>query len=177
MLTASRVALRAVVDRDFPVLSKLRNDLLAQDSLLALAKPNSPMRVRAWLEQRAADEDGAFFVIADARDDHAAGFIQAKGIDPLHRIAELGICIVEERQGRGFGREAIALLEKYLSRVFRIRKIWLRVDASNSPALALYSSSGFRKVGTLMKHHYADGRYRDVMLMEKLLAKSKAAGR
>jgi len=66
-------------------------------------------------------------------------------------------------------------LEKYLSDVFRVRKIWLRVDAGNVPAIALYRSAGFRAVGTLSKHHYAGGRYRDVLLMEKLLRKGKAA--
>jgi RimJ/RimL family protein N-acetyltransferase len=176
-LTSRMVVLRAAVSRDFALLSKLRNDVLAQDSLLALAKPNSPTRVRAWLERRAADEDGVFFVIADGRDDHAVGFLQAKGIDSLHRIAELGICIVGEGQGKGFGRGAIALLEKYLARVFRIRKIWLRVDAGNAPAIALYSSCGFQIVGTLKKHHFAGGRYRDVTLMEKLLMKGNAASR
>ena len=174
-LSAKRVALRAATARDFAVLSKLRNDLRVQMSLLALAKPNSPRRVRAWLERRAADDDGAFFVIADVRDDRAVGFIQAGGIDALNRIAEVGICLDEEARGKGLGREAITLLEKYLSDVFRVRKIWLRVDAGNVPAIALYRSAGFRAVGTLSKHHYAGGRYRDVLLMEKLLRKGKAA--
>ena len=169
MLVTGTVALRAPTDRDFAVLSRLRNDLVVQNSLLALARPNSPARVRAWLARRAGDDHAAFFVIADARDDRAVGFIQASGIDPLHRIAELGICIDQASRTRGFGRKAIALLEKYLAAVFRVRKLWLRVDSRNAPAVALYQSSGFREVGTLTKHHFADGRYRDVLLMEKLL--------
>jgi RimJ/RimL family protein N-acetyltransferase len=169
---AARIVLRPPSDRDFSILSKLRNDLEVQDSLLALGRPNSPRRVRAWLERRAEETTGAFFVIADAHDDRAIGFVQARGIDSLHRIAELGICISRDDRGRGLGREAIALLEKYLSRVFRIRKIWLRVDASNAPAVALYRSSGFREVGTLK--HYAGGRYRDILLMERLFRDGKA---
>jgi RimJ/RimL family protein N-acetyltransferase len=133
--------------------------------------------VRAWLRRRAEDDRAAFFVIADARDDRALGFIQARDIDPLHRVAELGICIDQPGRGRGLGRQAMVLLEEYLVAVFRVRKIWLRVDAHNAPAVALYRSNGFREVGTLKKHHYAGGRYRDVLLMEKLLRGSKAAGR
>lgn len=174
---ARSIALRAVANRDFPVLARLRNDLNAQASLLALPRPNSARQVRAWIARRAADENGAFFVIADARDDSAIGFVQAVGIDPLHRVAEMGICILDDARGRGYGREAIALLERYLAHVFRVRKIWLRVDAGNAPAIALYHRAGFRRVGTLLKHHYTGGRYHDVMLMEKLLGKGIAAGR
>lgn len=169
ILIAERVALRAPTERDFAILSRLRNDLAVQNSLLALPRPNSPARVRAWLERRADDDHAAFFVIADARDDRAVGFIQASGIDSLHRVAELGICIDQGSRARGFGREAIALLQKYLAEVFRVRKLWLRVDSRNGRAVALYRAGGFREVGTLRKHHFANGRYRDVLLMEKLL--------
>lgn len=175
--SAGRVKLRAATARDFDVLSKLRNDFDVQVSLLAVARPNSPRRVRAWLERRAAADDGAFFVIADVRDDRAVGFIQAGGIDPLHRVAEVGICLEEEARGRGLGREAMMLLERYLASVFRIRKIWLRVDAANLRVVALYRSAGFRRAGMLEKHHYARGRYRDVLLMEKLLDKGATKGR
>jgi RimJ/RimL family protein N-acetyltransferase len=168
---AKRVTLRAAAARDFALLSKLRNDLEVQASLLALARPNSPRRVRAWLERRAAADDGAFFVIADTGDDRPLGFIQAGGIDALHRRAEVGICLDEGARGRGLGKEAMALLEDYLAGVFRVRKLWLRVDAANLPAIALYRGAGFRAVGTLKQHHYARGRYRDVVLMEKMLRK------
>lgn len=177
ILTSRRITLRAPTDRDFVTLSKLRNDLSIQNSLLATPRPNSPARVRAWLERRAEDDRAAFFVIADACDDCAVGFIQAMAIDPLHRVAELGICIDEARRARGFGREAISLLEKFLAGVFRVRKIWLRVDSANKAAVTLYRSSGFREVGTLRKHHYAAGRYRDILLMEKMLRDSVATRR
>jgi RimJ/RimL family protein N-acetyltransferase len=101
--------------------------------------------------------------------------IQASGIDSLNRIAEMGICIDKLERGKGLGREAIVLLEKYLLKVFNVRKIWLRVRSSNMPAVELYRSSGFREVGTLRKHHYADGRFHDVVIMEKLLTKTKEA--
>jgi RimJ/RimL family protein N-acetyltransferase len=171
---SSRISLRAATERDFDVLARLRNDRAIQDSLLAVARPNSPARVRAWLERRAADDAGVFFVIVNAADDLALGFIQASGIDPLNRVAELGICLDVAGRGKGFGREAIGLLEKYLMQVFNVRKIWLRVSSNNTVAIALYHSSGFREAGTLKKHHFANGRFRDVLMMEKFLTKAKA---
>jgi RimJ/RimL family protein N-acetyltransferase len=168
-----RISLRAVNKKDFAVLGKLRNDRVVQESLLTVARPNSPARVRAWLKRRAADDAGAFFVIASVTNDQAIGFIQASGIDSLNRIAEMGICLDMAGRGQGYGREAIGLLEKYLVQVFNIRKIWLHVAANNAPAIALYLSSGFREVGTLKKHRFVNGQFRDVVVMEKLLSKSK----
>lgn len=169
------ISLRAATDQDFAVLARLRNDRLVQDSLLAIAKPNSSARVRAWIERRAGDDAGVFFVIADALDGPAIGFIQASGVDHLHRIAELGICLDVTRRGKGYGRQAIALFEKYLIQVLNVRKLWLRVASSNTSAIALYRSSGFKNVGTLKKHHFVNGRFCDVLLMEKLLPKTKTS--
>ena len=166
------VSLRAATGKDFVVLSRLRNDREIQDSLLAAARPNSPARIRSWLERRAADDYGAFFVIAETGNDQAVGFIQASEIDSLNRIAEMGICLDKAGRGKGLGREAIGLLERYLLQVFNVRKIWLRVASNNTSAVALYRVSGFREVGTLKKHHFANGRFRDVLVMEKLLAKT-----
>lgn len=168
------ISLRAALDQDFALLARLRNDRMIQNSLLAIAKPNSSARVRAWIARRASDDAGVFFVIADNLEGAAIGFIQASGIDHLHRIAELGICLDATRRGKGYGRQAISLLEKYLIQVLNVRKLWLRVASDNRAAIALYHSSGFKKVGTLKKHHFVNGQFCDVLLMEKLLLKSNA---
>lgn len=172
-----RVVLRAATDSDFTMLAELRNNFPVQDALLAIGRPNSPARVKAWLERRAADDEGVFFVIAAAENDQALGFVQVTGIEPLHRVAEMGICIADGARGCGVGRQAIAQLEDYLRRSFRIRKIWLRVDAGNVTAIGLYDACGFRHVGVLIKHHFAGGRYRDVLIMEKLLPGRRTTAR
>lgn len=169
-----RIFLRAAKQEDFVLLSKWRNDPVLQEALLAVPRPNSQIRVRRWLERRAADDHGAFFVIAEIDTDRAMGFIQASGIDSLNRVAEIGICIDTPGQGRGLGRQAMELLEQYLRKTFNLRKTWLHVGAGNAPALALYRSCGFRVVGTLRKHRFANGRYQDVVIMEKLLGNNKA---
>ncbi len=167
MLAADTICLRPPEARDLPFFVGLRNDLALQLSLMAVPRPNPPAKVAAWLEQRADDPHGAFFVIADAQTGDAAGFVQLTQIDTLHGTAELGICLAGTAQGRGFAAEAMRLLEQYARQVFNLRKFVLRVLQGNQRAVSFYDRIGFRRVGTLQQHHYQDGAHHDVLIMEK----------
>lgn len=170
MLPGKLVTLRAPLDKDLPALTALRNHVAIQKQLMAQPRGNSPQRVAEWISRLSSDPASMLLVIADRKGDGAAGYLQLKQIDPLHGTAELGICLAEEFQGKGFAREAMRLLEAHAAATFRLRKLVLRVLAANAPAIRLYEKSGWRAVGTLQSHFFQDGEYRDVLVMERFLA-------
>ncbi len=167
--TGTLITLRPAKTADLPLLSALRNDVDLQLALMAVPRPNSRAHVKAWITRRTNDPQGAFFVLAWARDNQAIGFVQLTRIETLHRRAELGICLAEEARGSGAAREAMALLETYARAALGLRKLVLQVRADNRRAIALYNRCGFRRVGTLAAHHYAGGRLHNVQIMEKFL--------
>lgn len=169
MLTGSLVVLRAPVPADMPVLTAMRNDAALQRRLMAQPRPNDAARVQDWLNRRLGDPHGLFFVIAEATDDRAVGFVQLTGMDPVHGRADLGIALVATAQGRGYGRQAIELLEAHARDVFGLRKIGLRVLVENEAAFKLYRKLGYREVGVLAEDFYHGGAYHDVRVMEHLL--------
>lgn len=168
MLRGSRIELRAWREEDVPTLLAMRNDLALQNLLIAQARPNSVERVRRWLADKSAREDGLFFVIAELVSQQCLGYLQLIDMHPLHGTAELGICLSPDGQAKGHGREALGLLEDYARRVFSLRKIVLRVRA-DIPAAKFYPKLGYREVGCLRSHVHIDGQYLDVLMMEKLL--------
>lgn len=167
MLQGKTVTLREFRDTDLPVLAAIRNDVELQRALMAAPRPNSRERVEDWLQRRANDPQGAFFVVAVSIGDVPIGFLQLVAIDMLSRHADLGICLTPEQHGLGRATEALALLEGYASGVLGLRKIVLHVLANNARAIAFYERRGFRRVGVLSEHHYHRGEFHDVLIMEK----------
>ncbi len=171
MLTADSTTLRPPLDNDLDLLVALRNDTALQATLLALPRGSSPGDVRAWLSERAADRAALFFVIAEATTGRPLGFTQLVQMDFVHGHAELGVALSAGARGRGHGASAIRLLENHARDVFGIRKVVLRVLASNVDATRLYLRLGYERAGTLRSHFYHRGSHHDVLLMERLLEK------
>jgi len=170
MIGDDRIVLRAWAQDDLDALGKLRNDLPLQEMLMSQPRPNSADRVQDWLTEKSGRDDGVFFVIAERDSDRVLGYVQVVNMDTQHGTGELGICIGPDFQGSGYGSSAMVLLEDYLQRVFSLRKLLLHVVADNKGAVKFYLKLGFDEVGSMKDHFLNDGKYRDVIIMEKFLA-------
>ena len=85
-----------------------------------------------------------------------------------HKV-DLGISVQKEYWGLGIGRSLMAVAMEW-ARENNIKKITLKVDSSNYPAVALYESLGFEVEGRLLKDKYmSDGSYRNSYLMGLIL--------
>ena len=169
MIVGNSIVLRAWSEDDLPVLQTLRNDFQLQLQLMARPRENSLEQVKEWLAKRGKAEDSLFFVIATQQSSQLAGYVQVVGIDLDNGTGRLGICIMPSAQGKGYGGEAITLLEGYLSEVWKLRKLVLEVLSKNEPALHLYMKLGFTEVGRFRHHFFIDNEYCDTVIMEKFL--------
>jgi len=168
-MLGSDVVLRAWRTDDLDCFERIRNDIELQEKLMALSRPNSLERVKDWLTSRSGSSNEVFFVIADGKSNQAVGYIQVVNIDCLHGRAEIGICLSPESQGKGYGKKAIYEVEKYLQRIFGLRKLVLFVLKDNVDAISFYLKCGFSEVGCLRKHFYLAGQYSDVVIMDKFI--------
>ena len=83
-------------------------------------------------------------------------------------IAEFSVYVARDERGRGAGRLAMeALLESAAQAGFW--KLLSRVFTENTASLGLLKRVGFREVGVYEKHARLDGRWRDVVIVERLL--------
>lgn len=166
MIDGEAIRLRTALSSDLTFLAGLRSDEHLAELLASRARGSSPEQAKQWVDRVNGDSAAVLFVIAVADTNKPAGYVQITQIDLVSRRAMFGICLGEEFQGRGFGREALTLVESYLARTFNLRKLVLEVLASNTPAIALYQKQGFREVGVLEGHFFYDGKFEDVLLME-----------
>lgn len=107
---------------------------------LSFAHGWSPMEVARMLSERNILSDGVFTGVSKA----PCGFVMSRLAADEAEI--LTISIDAARRGQGLGR---LLLERHLGGLQQrgIAELFLEVEASNAPALALYRHFGFAKVG------------------------------
>lgn len=83
-------------------------------------------------------------------------------------IAECSVYVKRDKRGCGAGRMVLAALLQAAEEA-GFWKLTSRVFIENGPSRKLISSSGFREVGIHEKHAKLDGKWRDVIVVERLI--------
>ena len=89
--------------------------------------------------------------------------------DPRYRHAGIDIYLGSRFQGQGAGREAVALLARYLFEQRGHHRITIDPAAANDQAIRSYTKAGFRPVGVMRQYERGgDGHFHDGLLMDLL---------
>jgi diamine N-acetyltransferase len=88
-----------------------------------------------------ADGDAAHLIIVRAEDDRRVGYVILTGLtDGARGIRLRRICVTEK--GRGYGREAMRLVQRLAFEDLGASRLWLMVRSHNVRAQRLYESVG-----------------------------------
>lgn len=83
-------------------------------------------------------------------------------------VADFSVYVERTWRGKGVGRELLARLIDQ-ARAVGFHKMVLAAMAFNTAGIALYARAGFERVGVYREQGQLDGRWVDVVIMEKLL--------
>ena len=162
LLIGARVTLRPGTDP-----ADLRT-LLAEPSVTRWWGEPAP------LDELAADLAGATedrLLLIEAAGQTVGGIQYSEVSDPMYRHASIDIFLGEAGQGRGLGREAVALLAQWLIDEQRHHRLTIDPAADNTRAIRCYRAVGFQPVGILRSYERGlDGLLRDGLLMDLLAA-------
>jgi L-amino acid N-acyltransferase YncA len=87
-------------------------------------------------------------------------------------VGEFSVYIHRDARGRGVGRALLAgLIDEARTRGYW--KLLSRVFPANTASLGLCRALGFREVGTYEKHGQLDGRWLDVVIVERLIPENQ----
>jgi L-amino acid N-acyltransferase YncA len=133
-------------------------------------------------ELRTADQIAAWFdgrhpiVVVESAAGVVVGFASTSsycGRECYAGVAEFSVYVGREHRSAGVGRVALAaLIEAATSAGFW--KLLSRVFPENSASLVLMARMGFREVGIYRRHAILDGKWRDCVIVEKLLGPATA---
>jgi L-amino acid N-acyltransferase YncA len=117
------------------------------------------------------EQRGGQLIVAE-RDGAIVGWAGWSGYDDpadyYAGIAECAVYVARKTRGQGVGAELLEGLADEARR-FGIHKLVAKVFTSNEPSLALFRGSGFREVGTHLRHGNLEGEWKDVVVLERLL--------
>jgi phosphinothricin acetyltransferase len=133
-------------------------------------------RAAEEIAERIASGAGAFLV-AEA-EGRVAGFAATSRYSEREvyaGVAECSVYVDPDLRGRGLGTELLEALALEAERT-GLHKLLGKLFASNEASMRLTARCGFRVVGTHVRHGRLDGVWRDVMLVERLLAGQPAIG-
>ncbi|MGA7569892.1 MAG: arsinothricin resistance N-acetyltransferase ArsN1 family A [Candidatus Aquilonibacter sp.] len=115
--------------------------------------------------------DERYAVLVCIHDDEVVGWASLNAFS--HRcahaaIADLSVYVARAHRGRGIGSSLLTALAP-IALAGGFHKIVLHALNENEHGKRLYRKSGFVEVGVFNEHGKLDGRYVDVVAMEKLL--------
>ena len=163
----SIVRLRAETEQDEEFLYRLESDLDSWEQRTA-ASP-APLTLQRYRERRKEPTGrAADFVITV--DDDVVGRCTIFDEDALARHAEVGIALLPEARGQGYGTDALRQLVEFAFVRRNLRRLHLIAIASNAAGLAVYRKVGFVEEGRRREHCWVRGRYEDEIAMGLLRA-------
>lgn len=167
-----RIMLREYEREDLVHIRKWVNDPqivnnLSDIFLFPHSLQNSEQFLNMMLEGSNAGHKG--FIIAHKDSAEYIGQIDLLHLDWKNRSAELGIVIGSgENLGKGYGSEAIQLLQEIAFKQMNLHRLELRLHDYNDRAYRCYLKCGFKEEGRKRQNHYANGRYSDTIWMSML---------
>ena len=170
-LCGELIRLRAVEPEDLNFLYDFENDPSLW-SVGAGAMPYSRNTLRRYIAQGASDiyADGQMrLIIEDRASGQQAGTIDLINYDVRHRRAELGIAVGAAFRNKGYGSEALDLLEDYVRNFLHLHQLYAYVGAENKASRGLFVKCGYRLVAELPDWVVAPHGYENVVLYQKIL--------
>ena len=146
------------------------NSLVREHAQIGMTIPVTRESEAQWLGQRLAEiENGRTLMVVAEIDGQ---IVSVGDLQPLtgerNHTGYLGIGVVKSKRGTGLSkRMMLALLA--LARKMRLKIVILDVFATNTVAIRLYESVGFKEVGRVPKGIRREGKYIDLVRMTKEL--------
>ncbi|MEO7910950.1 MAG: arsinothricin resistance N-acetyltransferase ArsN1 family A [Roseiflexaceae bacterium] len=163
-MSATLHARRATL-ADASAIAQIYNDGIADRVATFETSPRAAEDVLAWF-------DGAHPIVVVEDDQAIVAFASTSTYRPracYAGIAEFSVYVARSQRGRGAGRLAMDALMAAAEQS-GLWKLVSRVFIENSASRSLLQSLGFREVGIYEKHGRLDGVWRDVVIVERLIA-------
>ncbi|MFB4317165.1 GNAT family N-acetyltransferase [Actinomadura sp. 21ATH] len=125
-------------------------------------------RRRAWEENGLLSPDEGSLMVAAGEE--RLGFVQwrTRRHSRNSRCFELGIALVPEARGRGYGTRAQAMLARYLFAHYPVHRLEADTEAGNIAEQRALEKAGFTREGVLRECAWRDGAWRDGVLYSLL---------
>jgi L-amino acid N-acyltransferase YncA len=162
---------RPAARRDAAAIAAIYNEGIDDRIATFETRHRTPHDIEAWF-------DGRFPAIVVEDEGRIVAFASTSAYRPRDcyaGVAEFSVYVARSGRGHGYGRAAMEAVLDAAARA-GFWKLVSRVFVENAASRALLKNVGFREVGTYERHAQLDGKWRDVIIVEKLIGGSVDPG-
>ena len=136
---------------------------MTAEDIPAVAQIEKECFSQPWSEQGFLDgmKDAIFFV---AEDPQIAGYI---GMYQMPEGEITNVAVTRKMRGKGYGRELLLTMQRWAAE-HEIDRIILEVRSKNEPAIQLYRTYGFEKIGVRKNFYQFPREDADIMEWKQL---------
>ena len=169
MIKGTRVVLRPIQDKDWPIVEEWGQSREALwGPFQRFQMDNVPLLRQAYQHSGLLKRESGLLLIETINEKQVIGFVRHTLIpypdgDIPHPEIGFGLPAASAR-GKGYAKEAIKLLVNYLFEGYSTERIGAFTDDENIPAQRLMEGIGFQREGTLRKAIFRDGKWCDVAI-------------
>jgi len=167
-LQGTRISLRALEPRDIELLFAIENDPSGWEISNTQA-PYSKFLLNKYLDNSHQDLYEAKqlrLVITSNELDTAVGFIDLFDFDPQHRRVGVGILLLEDSRGNGYGADALRTLCEYVFQAYGVHQLFANITSDNMASINLFKNQGFVLVGNKKDWLVSEGTFKDELLFQ-----------
>jgi RimJ/RimL family protein N-acetyltransferase len=156
-----RLALRLAAEDDLPIMEQLTQDPDSAGEFAWLGWHDLTGFRRRWDENKLIGDDKGMLVVV--RGGERIGFVswhQMRSTPGCH-YWNIGIALLPQARGHGYGTEAQRLLARYLFAHTPVHRIEACTEIGNLAEQRALEKAGFTREGVLRGVGWRDGEYRD----------------
>ena len=159
--------LRALEPEDLQFLFSSEND----DSFWEISNTQTPYSkyiLKKYIENSHQDIYEAKqyrFVICNSKD-LPVGMIDLFDFNPQHHRVGVGILLLAQEQGKGYGKEALEIIINYAFSYLNVHQIYANITEDNMISISLFEKLNFKKTGLKKDWIYGKSRYKNEILYQ-----------
>ncbi len=165
MYSYDDIAFRPIEKQDLEILRQLHNDQSTFLNLLNIDLIDENAQLEWWSGLHNKSGDKRYAIVKADDPGRVIGRLRIQNINLMHRNCEVGLDIVMEFRGKGYGYKSYRMLLEFLFEHYNMNMVYLKAADFNAGGKHLYEKVGFRETGRLPQFYFRHGRYWDYVIM------------
>jgi diamine N-acetyltransferase len=167
MLKGKHIYLRALEPEDIDFLFTTENDT----SFWEISNTQAPFS-RFLLEQYITNshqdiyEAKQFRFVICNNEDRPVGMIDLFDFEPQHLRVGVGLLLITEQQGKGYGKEALKIIINYAFTYLKVHQIYANITSENEISIGLFEKFNFKKTGVKKDWVNSNSGFKDELLYQ-----------